>query len=115
MEAAYFTESGDFDPTLFELEGMELKAEHTDLSLMLIDDRRKTLLMQLKVVTKKAYAQILDKRPECVEEMNKVASLDGSLVAAIEAWYTFNGSHCFMLHCVSRIIRIDKVNKFVSI
>jgi hypothetical protein len=87
MEAAYFTESGDFDPTLFELEGLELKAEHADLSMLLIDERRKTLLRQLKVVTKKAYAQILDKRPQCVQEMSRLVSLDTSLVSAIDAWY----------------------------
>jgi hypothetical protein len=86
MEAAYLSESDEFDATLFELEGLELKAEHTDLALLVIDERRKTLLRQLKVVTKKAYAQILDKRPQCVEEMSKVASLDDSLVSALEAW-----------------------------
>ena len=86
MEAAYFTESDDFDPTLFELEGLPVKAELSDLSLNLIDERRKLLLRQLKVVTKKAYANILDKRPQCVEEMSKVASLDEKLMAAIDAW-----------------------------
>ena len=44
------------------------------------------MLRQLKVVTKKAYAQILETRPECVEEMTKVTSLDDSLVDAIGAW-----------------------------
>ena len=39
MEAAYFSETDGFDPTLFELEGMELKAEHTDL----VRDLRKKL------------------------------------------------------------------------
>lgn len=86
MEAAYFTESDDFDPTLFELEGLVLKPEYPDLSMQMIDDRRKLLLRQLKVVTKKAYANILDKRPQCVEEMSKVAVLDDALVTAINEW-----------------------------
>jgi hypothetical protein len=34
MEAAYFSELDGFDPTLFELEGLELKAEHPDLVLI---------------------------------------------------------------------------------
>jgi hypothetical protein len=55
-------------------------------SLLLIDERRKTLLRQLKVVTKKAYAHILDKRPHCVQEMAKVAELDDTLAKAIQAW-----------------------------
>ena len=86
MEAAYFTESDDFDPTLFELEGLPVKSEFPELCLNSIDDRRKLLLRQLKVVTKKAYANILDKRPQCVEEMSKVAGLEDKLVAAIDAW-----------------------------
>ncbi len=31
MEAAYFSELDGFDPTLFELEGLELKADTPDL------------------------------------------------------------------------------------
>ena len=47
--------------------------------------QRQRLLRQLKVVTKRAFAQILEKRPECTDEFENVRKLDNDLSTAIES------------------------------
>ena len=47
--------------------------------------QRQRLLRQLKVVTKRAFAQILEKRPECTIEFENVKKLDNDLFTAIES------------------------------
>ena len=39
----------------------------------------------MKVVTKRAFAQILEKRPECTDEFENVRKLDNDLSTAIES------------------------------
>ena len=50
-----------------------------------IDRHRQILLRQLKVVTKRAFALILEQRPRCAEEMVKVQALTIDLERALES------------------------------
>ena len=52
---------------------------------MFLSFQRQRLLRQLKVVTKRAFAQILEKRPECTDEFENVRKLDNDLSIAIES------------------------------
>lgn len=50
-----------------------------------VDVQRKRLLRQLKVVTKRAYAQILEKRPDYTQEFVKVEGIQQQLTLTLQA------------------------------
>lgn len=91
-----------------------------------IDVQRQRLLRQLKVVTKKAFALILEQRPMCAQEMDKVADLTGRLDQALalcrqgrrglhEARLRFTGSSLGILAAYKRRQRAAALVENLSI
>ena len=78
LEDQYYNE--DFDPIPHELAKFP---ENFDQAA--VDVQRKRLLRQLKVVTKRAYAQILEKRPEYNQEFVKVETIKQELSSTLKA------------------------------
>ncbi len=78
IEETYFDEN--FDSTPHELAKFP---NHFDQAA--VDIQRQRLLRQLKVVTKKAFTQILEKRSDCNAEMENVQKLETDLATALGA------------------------------
>jgi len=93
VEQTYF--KSDFDSCAHELRkytralSEEEVVDESTASFSLdqgnIDRHRQILLRQLKVVTKRAFALILEQRPRCAEEMVKVQALTIDLERALES------------------------------
>lgn len=72
LENDYY--SADFDSSLHELSKFPENFDQAS-----VDIQRQKLLRQLKVVTKRAFAQILEKRPECTLEFENIRLLEEDL------------------------------------
>ena len=78
LEDQYYNE--EFDPVPHELAKFPENFDQAS-----VDVQRKRLLRQLKVVTKRAYAQILEKRPEYNQEFVKVGEVQAQLSQTLQS------------------------------
>lgn len=77
LEDVYYDDE-ELDPTVHELSKFPANFDQAA-----VDVQRQRLLRQLKVVTKRAFTQILEKRPECNAEFENVRKLEADLNEAV--------------------------------
>ena len=78
LEQLYYDE--EFDPTPHELSKFPPNFDQAA-----VDVQRQRLLRQLKVVTKRVFTQILEKRPECNHEFENVRKLQQEVAFALQS------------------------------